>query len=95
MGKEKISNILINIISDYFDSQDFNTKVNLVTVLLGTESYLDSMGLVNIIIDIESTFLNEGIDISLTSDKAMSVRNSPFRTITTLTDFIFEQISKG
>ena len=94
MDKDNISKIVINTISDYYDSQDFTTKVNLETVLFGNESFLDSMGLVSIVIDIESAFLNKGIEISLTSEKAMSVRNSPFRTISTLADFIFEQISK-
>ena len=51
------------------------------------------MGLVNVIIDIESRFLDEGYEISLTSEKAMSRRNSPFRTISTLAEFIEEQVT--
>jgi hypothetical protein len=50
------------------------------------------MGLVNVIIDIESRFLDEDIEVSLTSESAMSRRNSPFRTVETLADFIMEQI---
>ena len=85
--------ILIEIINEYFESQDFNEKANEDTTLFGKESVLDSMGLVNVIIDIESKFLDENIEISLTSEKAMSRRESPFRTISTLAEFIEEQIA--
>ncbi len=85
--------ILIEIINEYFESQDFNEKANEDTTLFGKESVLDSMGLVNVIIDIESRFLDENIEISLTSEKAMSRRESPFRTISTLAEFIEEQIA--
>ena len=42
------------------------------------------MGLVNIVVDIETAFLDEDIEISLTSETAMSGRISPFRTIQSL-----------
>jgi acyl carrier protein len=93
MEKSEIEKILIETTNDYFESQDFNEKANKDTVLFGRESVLDSMGLVNVIIDIESKFLDEGYEISLTSEKAMSRRQSPFRTISTLADFIEEQIT--
>jgi acyl carrier protein len=60
------------------------------TPLLGSDSVLDSIGLVNVIIDIESKFADEGIEISLTSAEAMSRRNSPFRKVVALVDFITE-----
>ena len=85
--------ILIETTNEYFESQDFNEKANEDTTLFGKESVLDSMGLVNVIIDIESRFLDENIEISLTSEKAMSRRESPFRTISTLAEFIEEQIA--
>ena len=95
MEIKKIKKILIEATIDYFESQDIDIKANEDTVLFGNESVLDSIGLVNIIIDIESRFLDEDIKISLTSDKAMSRRNSPFRTISTLAEFIKEQIEEN
>lgn len=94
MKKEQIKELVIEATSDYFESQEVEIKANEDTVLFGKESVLDSMGLVNIIIDIESKFLDEDIEISLMSEKAMSRRQSPFRTITTLADFIKEQIAE-
>ena len=92
MNKEKIKNIIVSTIQDYFESQDNFEKANENTVLFGVESVIDSMGLVNIVIDIESRFLDEGYEILLTSEKAMSRHNSPFRTVSTLAEFIEEQI---
>ena len=93
METSETKKILIETTNEYFESQDFNEKANEDTVLFGKESVLDSMGLVNVIIDIESRFLDEGYEISLTSEKAMSRRNSPFRTISTLAEFIEEQVT--
>ena len=77
---------------DYLEAQDNYSNVTTDTVLFGDNSVLDSMGLVNIVIDLESIFLDKGYEISLTSDVAMSRRQSPFRNIATLADFIYEQL---
>jgi hypothetical protein len=50
------------------------------------------MGLVNVIVDIETAFLDEDIDVSLTSEAAMSSRISPFRSIGSLCNFIARQL---
>ena len=58
------------------------------TELYGKSGHLDSMGLVAILIDIEELFLDEEIQIALSDERAMSQKNSPFRTVQTLTDYI-------
>jgi acyl carrier protein len=92
MKLNAIKEILIDTINEYFEGQDIEEKSSETTILFGKDAVLDSMGLVNVIIDIESRFLDDDIAISLTSEKAMSRRNSPFRTIITLAEFIHEQI---
>lgn len=92
MNKEKIIATIIEVLNDYFETQEIDEKATKETALFGKDSILDSMGLVNVIIDIESRFLDEDIEISLTSESAMSRRNSPFRTVETLADFILEQV---
>ncbi len=59
------------------------------TVLLGQGGVVDSLGLVRLIIMVERQ-VEEDFDlaISLTDEKAMSQRNSPFRTVGTLTDYV-------
>jgi acyl carrier protein len=59
--------------------------------IFGQDSPLDSLGLVALVIDIEDALLDEGIEISLSDEKTMSQRNSPFRTVETLARFIVDK----
>ena len=85
--------IIIKSCQSYFEDNEQIVDVDANTTLFGENSELDSMGLVNVVVDIESRLLDEGYEISLTSEKAMSRKNSPFRTITTLAEFIKEQMN--
>jgi len=59
------------------------------SVLVGTDAVVDSLGIVQLIVEIEQRVESgHGISITLASDKAMSQRNSPFRTIGVLTDHV-------
>ena len=59
------------------------------TVLFGESGKLDSLGLVNLVVATEQR-LEEIFDVSLTlaDEKAMSQKNSPFRTVGTLAEYI-------
>lgn len=92
MNQSEIKKIVVSVVMQYLISQQIDHHIDESTSLFGDSSILDSMGLVNIVIDLESEFLDKNIEISLTSEKAMSRRQSPFRTIATLVDFISEQI---
>ena len=59
------------------------------TVLLGDGGAVDSLGLVRLIMTIERQIEDDfGGPLSLTDEKAMSQRNSPFRTVGSLTAYI-------
>ncbi len=87
-----VQSIVIERVKSYFESMDIETEVNIETRLIGRNSQLDSMGLVNVIIDIEGCMMDNDLSVSLTSEKAMSAKNSPFKNIGTLSDFIYKQI---
>jgi acyl carrier protein len=59
------------------------------TRLLGSESVLDSMHLVSLIIaierEVEDTF---GVALTLADERALSMTESPFRSIQSLADYI-------
>jgi acyl carrier protein len=59
------------------------------TRLLGAESVLDSMYLVSLIIaierEVEDTF---GVALTLADERALSMKESPFRSIQSLADYI-------
>ncbi len=94
MELEEIQRIIKTVVKDYLEAQDNYLDITNETVLFGDNTVLDSIGLVNIVIDLESTFLDKGYEISLTSNVAMSRRQSPFRNVATLADFIYEQLNE-
>ena len=59
------------------------------TSLYGDNSELDSLGLVNLIVVIEQ-IIEDDFDVILTlaDERAMSQKNSPFRTIDSLVNYI-------
>ena len=66
------------------------------TVLFGREGKLDSLGLVNLILSIEEA-VNEAFnrEIALADEKAMSQRNNPFQSVSSLADYIDGLINEG
>jgi len=59
------------------------------TRLLGSESALDSMHLVYLIITVEQEVENRfGVTVTLADERALSMKASPFRSIQSLADYI-------
>jgi acyl carrier protein len=96
MDRQEITKLVIEAVSDYLESQDddgASTEIEQNTMLFGDFSVLDSLGLVSVIVDIETQIRERGFDgITLTSDEVITRTQSPFRTVLTLVDFIDELI---
>jgi acyl carrier protein len=61
------------------------------TALLGEEGLLDSLGLVNLLVDVEQALEEEtGAALTIGDDRAVSARHSPFRTVGTLADYALD-----
>jgi acyl carrier protein len=75
--------------SDKFIEESYkNTET---FTLIGSSSLLDSMDLVTLIINIEEKIFNlMNLSITLANEKAMSRKNSPFKTVETLAEYITE-----
>ena len=59
------------------------------TVLMGEGGSLDSLGLVSFLILIEQKVQDVfSVDITIADDRAMSQKNSPFKTIETLAEYV-------
>lgn len=69
-------------------------KPDEATMLVGPSAVLDSLGLVLFAVELEQRFEEElNIVIVLNDEREMTRRNSPFQTVSTLSDFIFAQIN--
>jgi len=59
------------------------------TIIFGTQSSIDSMGLVNLITIIEELLEKKfGRFIPIADERAMSLTSSPFKDVTTLKNYI-------
>lgn len=66
------------------------------TVIVGKDAVLDSVGVVSLIVDIEQKLESEhSVAVTLASDKAMSQKNSPFRTAGVLAEYMCQVIQEG
>lgn len=67
--------------------------MSLTMQLYGTGGDLDSLGLVQLLIDVEERVSDQyGIAASLMDEKAMSQTHSPFRTVDSLADYLVAQV---
>jgi len=91
----KIESIIINSCKShptFIDNKD--EVVNSETALTGKDSILDSLGLVSLLIDIEEGLIEMlDIPVQIIDEKALSEKNSPFRTIGTLKIFLGKRYS--
>jgi acyl carrier protein len=67
------------------------SQVTEETALLGDQGLLDSLGLVNLLVDVEQALEEEtGAALTIGDDRAVSARHSPFRTVGTLADYALD-----
>ena len=73
--------------------EDQQLELSTETVLLGKDGNIDSITLVNLIVTIEESIEDElNVEITLVDEKALSQKESPFRTIGTLIDYIAQVV---
>ena len=79
---------VLEAIAEFNASEGAQVPANEDTVLLGEGGALDSLGLVRLVMAIERKVEDEsGVPVSLTDEKAMSQRNSPFRSVGALIEY--------
>lgn len=91
MNRENVTRLIYNVIDDLNAQLPGDSKLEKGSdfVLFGSTGYLDSLGLVSLIVGIEDKINAEyGYTISLADEKAMSQESSPFKTIGTLVEYL-------
>jgi len=89
--KTKIENLIIESLKELNEELENEALNNPTkeTKLYGIDGVLDSLALVTLITDLEEKIFDEfGKSITLADEKAMSQRNSPFRNVESLTNYI-------
>ena len=92
MNIQELEKKIVDLMEEYCEDNGIEVKITKDTPLIGSNRIFDSLGLVNILVDIETMCLDEGLEISLVSESAMSARISPYRTVGALCNFIVNQI---
>src|SRR5690349_19590907 len=86
---EAVQQSVQRALADYNAGEDRPVPGAPDTVLLGPQGAVDSLGLVRLVMTVERQVEDDfGVAVSLTDEKAMSQRNSPFRSVGALTDYI-------
>mgnify|MGYP000281808879 CR=1 FL=1 len=91
---KKIYQLIITSIKENSDlvAQDLSSD----TPIFGKDSNFDSLGLVTFLVDLEQRIEDEiGINIAIADERAISLKNSPFKTVGTLNDFLVERLEKN
>jgi acyl carrier protein len=78
-------------IADTLRDVDTGTEVSFDQIDESTEllGNLDSLGLVTLVVDLEERLLDDfGVAVALASERALSRKQSPYRTVGTLSDYV-------
>lgn len=89
--KDRILTIILEVVKEIGEDSENDQLMNATsdTLLYGNEGSLDSMSLVYLVSNMEKRVKEEfGKNIVIVNKRAMSVKNSPFKDVKTLADFI-------
>jgi acyl carrier protein len=86
MDIQTATDLIIGLVQEVFDIDNLEIKVSENMPLIGGESALDSMKLVELCLALEDKAFDSGFEFDWTSETAMSRSRSMFRSIKTLAE---------
>lgn len=95
MTQTELVELIVDTARSVAAEQGLETNVELTrdTRLFGQGGLLDSLALVSLVVAVEQGVEEKfGARVELADDKALSQKNSPYRTVGTLADYAFGQI---
>jgi acyl carrier protein len=93
--KNEIIEIIFKSIEDINKENDIEILKDLKTKLFGSDSELDSILLVNLIVSIEENIEEiSGEYLPIADERAFSLEESPFKSIGTLSDHIYTLLNE-
>lgn len=73
---------------------DAQLEASPTALLYAPGSPLDSLGLVSLLIEVEEGLRDAGIEVTLSDERAVSQKRSPFRDVPALIQYIEQLLSK-
>lgn len=95
---EQIRNVIYESIDEInsFQAKDRKIEKGEDSILYGQNTKLDSLGLVNLIVEVEQRMTDKlNVTIDLTDEKALSQNNSPFLTVKSLCEYIIIHLNQS
>ncbi len=95
MVREKVFSVVKEAIQDLNEELDYDTLRSLTydTPVFGEDGTIDSLSLVRLVVGLEQQIeVVFSKNILLADEKAISLRNSPFRRVGSLVDYIIEKL---
>lgn len=96
--RSQVVDIIKAALVEVMDQAGLPAPTNLTedTVIVGKDAVLDSLAVVSLIVEVEQALEQKhDVAVTLASDKAMSQKNSPFRTVGVLADHTLATIAEG
>ena len=97
-AREQIVSIISDAINDLNDELDYDhlRDISAAAPIFDGDDSLDSLSLVSLIVDIEARVEDSfATEVVLASEKAMSMKNSPYRNVASLTEFVLEELANS
>ena len=94
---DEVRNIVVEELKQLEEYRDIvtNSEETLKISLIGKGSKIQSIGLVTLIFGIEERIQNDlGVSVQIASERAVSLSQSPFRTIGSLVSFASELVKE-
>jgi acyl carrier protein len=92
MEQKEVLAAVLEAIKGWNELADAEHRLDLApgTLLLGSSSKLDSLGVVNLILLVEEKVAARfGTPVTLTDERTMLQEPSPFRSVQALTDYVY------
>ncbi len=97
-SRDQIKSIISEAISELNEELDYDhlREISDDTAIFDGEDSLDSLSLVSLIVDIEARVEDAfATEVVLASEKAMSMKNSPYRSVSSLADFVLNELGNS
>ncbi len=89
MQRQEAIELITDALKQFLPPRQELLSVDENTMLVGRETLLDSSALVSIIVEVEQQVDDRyGVSITIADDRALSQDRSPFRTVSSLADYV-------